>query len=113
MNQINCLVIEGNIAEKVSVSEVNGLKTATMPIAVSRFYKDADGKRCEEVSYFDVDCYGLMADIAEKYAAKGRAVSVVGRMAQKRYKVDGKDASKVYIIAEKIEFKPMKKGVEK
>lgn len=104
MNSINCLVIEGTVAEDATIK--NGV--ATMPIVVTRTYKTQDGFR-EEACRFDVECYGAMADITKTNACKGRGVSIVGRMSQKVWKEKGKNRSKVFIVAEKVELKPFKK----
>jgi len=49
-----------------------------------------------------------MAEVCEKKAKKGRGVRVVGRLKQDVWKdADGKQQSKVYVVAEHIEYKPV------
>lgn len=83
-----------------------------MPIAVNHYYKDNSGKYVDEVGYFDIETWGeKYAPYVEKYALQGRGVRIVGRLKQDRWKdADGKNYSKVKIIAEHIDFKPVKKG---
>ena len=51
-----------------------------------------------------------MAEYCGEKAKKGRGVRVVGRLKQDTWKDEnGKSASKVYVVAEHIEYKPMKK----
>lgn len=108
MNQLNSIILEGNVTRDVLFKETtHGCKVCTIPIAVNRWYKSDDGRGVEEVSYFDVEVFGKMAEYCEKRVTKGRGLRVVGRLKQSRWKgADGKNASRVTIIAEHIEFKP-------
>lgn len=108
MNQLNSLIIEGNVVRAAELSEPTaGFKVCKFPVAVNRWYKNRNGESVSEVSYFDVETYGRMAEICEKQGAKGRGVRVVGRLKQDRWKdSDGKNISKIYVVAEHIEYKP-------
>ena len=66
-----------------------------------------------EVSFCDIEAYGRMAEICEEKAKKGRGVRVVGRLKQDTWKNnDGKNCSRVYVVAEHVEFRPVKKTEE-
>lgn len=109
MNNINCLIVEGNITKTPEFKMTpHGYPLCTMPIAVNHYYKKANSDEyVDEVSYFDVETFGKLAEICAKFSQKGRGISVVGRIKQNRWKSsDGKNASRVTIIAEKVEFKP-------
>ncbi|MDY2840446.1 MAG: single-stranded DNA-binding protein [Treponema sp.] len=108
MNQLNSLIIEGNVVKNGELSEpTKGFKVCVFPVAVNRFYKNKNGEGVSEVSYFDVQTFGKMAELCEKQAEKGRGVRVVGRLKQDRWKDnDGKSKSKVFVVAEHIEYKP-------
>jgi single-strand DNA-binding protein len=115
MNQLNSLILEGNITRIPDVKETaHGFKVCRVPLAVNRFYKNNDGENIQEVSYFDVETFGKLAEFCEKNSDKGRGMRVVGRLKQDRWKTtDGKNTSRISIIAEHIEFKPrMKKDTE-
>ncbi|MBO7613885.1 MAG: single-stranded DNA-binding protein, partial [Treponema sp.] len=61
----------------------------------------------------DVEAYGKVAEYCESKAKKGRGVRVVGRLKQDVWKdSEGKTVSKVFVVAEHIEYKPLKKPVE-
>lgn len=108
MNMLNSIILEGNITRQPELKDFsNGGKVCTLPIAVNRRYKAADGTSQEEVSYFDIDTFGNLADVCSKWCPKGRGVRVVGRLKQNRWTdSDGKAHSRVKVIAEHIEFKP-------
>ena len=108
MNQLNSIILEGNVVRQAEMYEpTKGFKVCKFPLAVNRFSKNPNGDSCEEVSFFDVEAYGKIAEVCEKQSVKGRGVRVVGRLKQNRWKDnDGKNMSKVLVIAEHIEYKP-------
>ncbi len=107
MNQLNSLIIEGNVTREADFKETaNGHKICNIPVAVNRFYKNADGEGVNEVSFFNIETFGKMAEACQKNCEKGRGVRVVGRLKQSRWtNSEGKTASRISIIAEHIEFK--------
>jgi len=108
MNNLNSLIIEGNVVRQGNLVEpADGFKICSFPVAVNRWYKNKSGEGVTEVSYFEVEAYGRMAEVCEKQSTKGRGVRVVGRLKQDRWKDDdGKSHSKIYVVAEHIEYKP-------
>ncbi|MBP5697247.1 MAG: single-stranded DNA-binding protein [Treponema sp.] len=111
MNCLNQIIVEGNIVREPELKSLpSGAASCTLPIAVNRKYKTGDGSYEEDVSYFDVDTFGGLAEVCVKWCPKGRGIRVVGRLKQNRWKDDaGKSHSRVKIIAEHIEFKPFLK----
>ena len=113
MNAMNQIIIEGNLVRTPAFKETaTGKKVCTMPIAVNRIFKDTSGKEINEVGYYDIEAWGeKFTDILAKCGFKGRGVRVVGRLKQDRWQDDGgRSHSKVYIVAEHIDFKPTKKA---
>ena len=114
MNQLNSLILEGNLVRDSVLSEpVPGFKKCAFSVGVNRFYKNKKNEDVNEVSFFDVEAYGKMAEYCEEKAKKGRGVRVVGRLKQDTWKdSNGKSVSKVYVVAEHIEYRPVKKTEE-
>ena len=108
MNQLNLLILEGNVCKELEIKEINGEKNlATFSIAVNRYYKKADGDFEQETSYFDIEAWGTnyVKLISEK-AEKGSGVRIVGRLKQNLWNgPDGKSNSKVVIVAEHIDYR--------
>lgn len=106
MNQINSLIIEGNVVRAPEIKETaNHSKLAIFSMAVNRYYKKSDGAFEQEVSYFDVNAWGTLAETVEKKATKGIGCRVVGRLKQDRWKdTEGRTQSKVSIVAEHVDF---------
>ena len=109
MNQLNSIIIEGNLVRDAVLSEpVAGFKVCKFTIGVNRFFKNHNGEGTEEVSYFDVETYGPNAEYCEKKAKKGREIRVVGRLKQSTWKdEEGKYNNKIFVVAEHIEYKPL------
>jgi single-strand DNA-binding protein len=110
MNSLNSIILEGNVVRAPQIRETSrGSQVCSLPIAVNRWYKSADGTVQEEVSFFDVSSWGDLAAACAENCEKGRGVRVVGRLKQDRW-IDqsGKNRSKVYVVADHIEFKVRK-----
>lgn len=114
MNQLNSLILEGNLVRDAVLAEpAPGFKKCSFTMGVNRFYKNKKNEDVTEASFFDVEAYGNMAEYCGEKAKKGRGVRVVGRLKQDTWKdPEGKFASRVYVVAEHIEYKPIKKAEE-
>ncbi len=106
MNQLNSIILEGNVARKAEFSEPKtGFQVCKFPLAVNRKTKTPEGETKEEVSYFDVETYGEMAESCYKWCDRGQGVRVVGRLKQSRWEENNVKKSKVYVVAEHVEYK--------
>ena len=106
MNQLNSIILEGNVVKKAEFSEPKtGFQVCKFPLAVNRKSKTPEGETKEEVSYFDVETYGEMAESCYKWCDKGQGVRVVGRLKQNRWEENNKKHSKVFVVAEHVEYK--------
>jgi len=107
MNSLNSILIEGNLVDDPRLSETpKGTPVCTFSIASDRFYK-ADGDVEKEVSFFDVETWGRLGEACAENLKKGRGVRVVGRLKQDRWQQDGQQHSRVKVVAEHVEFKPL------
>lgn len=106
MNQLNSIILEGNLEGSIKYSEGDsGIGQASFTISVRRFYRSKDGENTEEVSYFDVEVYGNMVDLVRK-AKEHQVLRIVGRLKQSVKEDDeGDTRSRVFVVAEHIEFK--------
>jgi single-strand DNA-binding protein len=110
MNQQNIVILEGNACRDAVVKNTNsGALIGKMSIAVNRYYKSGDGFE-KEVSFFDVDCFGEVANLCGEKVRRGDAVRVIGRLKQSRWTQDGQNRTTVIVVAERVEFGPKAKG---
>ena len=114
MNSLNSIIVEGNVVRTPEILETaKGTPVCTVGVAVNRWYKGADGALQKEVSFFDVDTWGQLAKACSETCQKGRGIRVVGRLKQSRWQdSEGKNRSKICIVAEHVEFKPKFSGVQ-
>ncbi len=116
MTQMNQIILEGNVVRDCTIRQTpRGTRVCTVPLATNHRYKDYKGEYQTDVGFFDVEVWGeKFTNLIAKEATKGRGLRVVGRLKQNRWKgQDGKSTSKVFIVAEHIEFKfpsPAKKN---
>ena len=111
MHNFNSLIIEGIVVrDPVVKATPKGTPLCLFSIASNRFFKQED-QTTQETSFFDVETWARLAEICGENCTKGRGVRVVGRLKQDRWVgSDGKRYSKIKVVAEHIEFKPLFKN---
>ena len=108
MNQLNSIILEGTV-KSVSNTTTPSSSVLELTIGVTRTYNNARGNKMTEESVFTVCTYGAMAEIQARKAEKGIEVRIVGRLKQERWNEQGRECSRVIIIAEHIEYRAFKK----
>jgi len=110
MDDLNLITIEGFVSRPPEVRKTNAYNDTlvTFSIANRHGYRGSDGKRKEEVSYFDIEAWGeTLAKIITGNAHAGRGLRCTGRLKENNWKdPNGIQHKKIVIITEKIEFKP-------
>ena len=103
--EINSVVIGGNLTREPMVKEVTGgRKVATFTVASNRTFL-SNGEKKKEVSFIDVDVWGVAADNCGKYLTKGSPVVVTGRLKQEQWQTDaGEKRSRVKVLASNVQF---------
>lgn len=104
---LNQVAIYGNLTRDPEVrTTTGGTVVCDLSIASNEKYRSKAGETVENVHYFEVTVFGTTAENCGKYLEKGRPVNVTGRLAQDRWedKETGKNRSKVYIIANQVQF---------
>ncbi|MGL4982038.1 MAG: single-stranded DNA-binding protein [Treponemataceae bacterium] len=108
MENLNSLVIEGNVVRNPDFTETTkGTHVCNFSIASNRNYKTG-GSIEKEVSFFNVETWGKLADISAQNCLKGRGVRIVGRLKQNRWTdSEGKNHSRILIVADHVECRPL------
>ena len=106
MNNLNSVLIEGNMVRDPMVrSTPKGTQVCNFSIASNRYYRQ-DSNLERETGFFDIEAWGRLAEACSNQGRKGRGVRVVGRLKQGRWTGDdGKNHSKVSIVAEHVEYR--------
>ena len=106
MNNLNSVLIEGNmVRDPLLRSTQKGVPVCNFTIATNRYYRQNSNIE-KEVGFFDVEVWGKLVDPCTNQGKKGRGVRVVGRLKQDRWTgSDGRNNTKVAIVAEHVEYR--------
>ncbi len=106
---LNSVNIMGNLTRDPELKYTPaGKSVCSLSIANNRIFTK-NGEKVSEVSYFDVEVWGVSAENCAKYLSKGSGIIVEGRLKQDRWEKDGKTQSRVRISANAIHFLAKKK----
>ena len=107
MNNLNSVLIEGNLVrDPLHRTTPKGTSVCSFSLACNRYHKSDSGME-QEVSFVDVETWAKLADNCFNLGRKGRGVRVIGRLKQDRWvDTEGKNHSRITIVAEHVEFKP-------
>ena len=107
---LNSVNIMGNLTRDPEMKYTpSGKAVCSLSIANNRVYTK-NNEKVTEVSYFDVEVWGLAAENCSKYLLKGSGIIVEGRLRQDRWEKDGKTQSRVRITANAVHFLPKKQN---
>lgn len=92
----NKVQLIGNLGAAPEVKTLeSGKKMARFSVATSESYRNAKGEKVTETQWHNLVVWGKMADIAEKYLAKGKEVAIEGRLVNRSY--NDKEGNKKYV----------------
>ena len=112
MNDINSCILVGRLTRDGELTYTqNGKAVLKITLAVNRSIKQGE-QWADETAFFDVTCWGIMAEGLKQRIGRGSLVGVVGRLCQDRWqdKQTGQNKTKIYILAETVE---VLKGLQK
>jgi single-strand DNA-binding protein len=114
MNNLNSIILEGNLCADPELKHTPaGTCVGNFRLGSNRFYKNGEGDRVDEASFFDIEVWGRLAETCNEYLVKGREVRVVGRLKQDRWQdPDGNNQTRVKIVGEHVEFRSRPKVTE-
>ena len=100
---VNTVIVTGRLGRDAEESESpSGQTRLKFSLAHSRKYTTKDGEKNEKTSWVPVSYYGKPADAIAKYLAKGKEVTVVGRLDTYEYEKDGEKKKGFEVIANEV-----------
>ncbi len=91
----NKVQLIGNLGNAPEVRNTeSGKKLVRFSIATSETYRNAKGEKVKETQWHNVIAWGKVAEVAEKYLAKGSEVAIEGKLMNNNY--TDKDGVKKY-----------------
>ena len=84
MNDINSCILIGRLTRDGELTYTqNGKAVLKISLAVNRSIKQGE-QWADDTAFFDVTCWGIMAEGLKQRIGKGSLVGVVGRLCQDR-----------------------------
>jgi len=81
MAGINKVILVGHLGRDPEVRTTeSGTRVARFSLATTETFKDREGERKDQTEWHTIICWRGLAEIAEKYLAKGRQIYVEGRL---------------------------------
>ena len=103
-NDYNKVTLIGRLTRDADLKYLTtGTAIAAVSLASNRSVKKQDNWETE-VSYFDGNIYGRMAENLKPYLTKGKMILVAGHLKQDRWEKDGQKFSKVSIVVENVQL---------
>lgn len=92
----NKVQLIGNLGSNPEIKTTEGgKKLARFSIATNEVYRNAKGDKVTETQWHNLIAWGKVAEIAEKYLAKGSEVAIEGKLVNRNY--NDKDGNKKYV----------------
>lgn len=102
---VNIVLLEGRLGRDPEARFTSsGRMVATFPIAVNEQWKNGEGERQENTSWFNVTAWNGLAETCVRYLCKGRRVLVQGRLRTEKYEQDGEMQYFTKVIASNVTF---------
>src|SRR6187431_344814 len=82
----NKVQLIGNLGKAPEVKNTeSGKKMARFSVATNESYRNSKGDKVTETQWHNLIAWGKVADIAEKYLAKGTEVAIEGKLINHNY----------------------------
>ena len=100
---LNSIVLMGRLAKDPTSFKSGENQVVNFDLAVNNPRKEADGTR--ETSFFQVKCFGRVAENVQKHLKKGSQIGLLGSIQQRNFlRKDGSKGTAYEVIADSIEF---------
>jgi single-strand DNA-binding protein len=101
---MNVISITGHVGRDPETTTLpSGTKATSFSVAENEVYT-TDAGRQEHTNWFQIKCFGRLAEIAEAHLTKGKRVGIVGKLRYEEWESEGQKRSAVKIVAQRLEF---------
>ncbi len=106
MAGVNKVILVGNLGADPEVRTLeSGVKVARLRVATSESYTNREGVKVDQVEWHTVTLWRQLAEIAEKYLAKGRQVYIEGKLQTRSWKgEDGNDRYATEVVGNTMQM---------
>lgn len=101
---LNKVMIIGNLGRDPEMRYTpSGRPVTTYSVASTRSWVASDGERHEETEWFNIVCWGSLAEICNQYLRKGQQVYIEGRLQSRRWEdSEGKKHFTTEVVAQEM-----------
>ena len=104
MPALNRVQLIGNLGKDPETRFTpKGNTVCTFSVAVGRRWK-SDGETKEATDWFNIEAWGKLGEICQKYLSKGRLVFIEGRLQTDRYEQDGESQYFTKVVASQMQM---------
>ena len=89
-----------------------GRKVCTYSLAVDRRWKTSDGEMRQETDWFNIEAWGRLGEVSQKYLHKGSLVYLEGRVQTERYEHEGESRQFTKVVIDKMQLLDRKTNLE-
>ena len=82
----------------------SGRKVCVFSLAVDHRWKSAEGEVKSQADWFNVEAWGSLGEICQKYLKKGRLIFVSGRLKTDRYEHEGEIRYFTKVVASQMQI---------
>ena len=82
---LNKVILIGNVGKDPEVRAFTDTKVANLTLATTEKYKDKQGNLQDATEWHNLQVWGKLAEIVEKYVKKGAQIYVEGKIKQESY----------------------------
>ncbi len=108
---LNKVILLGNLTKDPELKALpSGVKVTSFSLATNRTWKDAEGKKTEQVEYHNVVSFGKPAELIAQYMKKGSSIYVEGRLQTRSWDSDQGKKYRTEILVENFQFGPKAMG---
>lgn len=102
---VNRVILVGNVGKQPEIRRVEGgAAVANFTLATSEKYKDKAGNLQEQTEWHNIVCWRSLAEIVEKYVAKGSQLYIEGKIRTREWEKDGVKHYRTEILADTIQM---------
>ena len=103
---VNKVILIGFLGEAPEVRfSPQGKPVGTFSLAVNERWKDAEGAPRERVEWFQIVCFGRLAEVCGQYLDKGRHVYLEGRLQTRKWEDrEGQKRTTIEVVANQMQI---------
>jgi single-strand DNA-binding protein len=101
---VNKVILIGFLGEAPEVRfSQKGKPVGTFSLAVNERWKDVDGAPRERVEWFQIVCFGRLAEVCGEYLNKGRHIYLEGRLQSRKWAgPEGEKRATIEVVANQM-----------